>query len=204
MLKPDLNLEKDLWKKGYKNIAGVDEVGRGSWAGPLVAAAVILPKSFKIPQNFGDSKQVNPLARKRFAQEIKTVAKAYSIAEIGVSTINRWGVGKASQIAFRKAVRSLDPKPDFILIDAFYIKHLKRKNQKAIVHGDQRSSSIAAASIIAKVYRDNLMKKLSRKYKVYGFAKHKGYGTRFHQGAIRTYGFSRIHRTSYNLNFFQS
>ncbi|MBI2012822.1 ribonuclease HII [Candidatus Curtissbacteria bacterium] len=201
---PDLSLEKALWGKGYRNVAGVDEVGRGSWAGPLVAAAVILPKNFKIPQNFGDSKQLKPLIRKKFAKEIKTVAKAYSIVEIGVSAINKYGIGSASHSAFRKAVRSLDPKADFLLIDAFYIKHLKRTNQKAIVHGDQRSASIAAASIIAKVYRDNLMRELSKKYPQYRLGKHKGYGTRLHQEAISEHGFTEIHRTSYNLSFLAS
>jgi ribonuclease HII len=160
-----------------------------------------LPKSFIIPSGFADSKHVKSLARKKFAQYIYKHAKAWSIAEIPVSVINRLGIGKATHIGFRKAVRLLSPKPDFLLVDAFYIKHLNRKNQKAIVHGDEKSASIAAASIIAKVYRDNLMKKLGKIYLHYGFAKHKGYGTKVHQKAIRQYGFCKIHRISFNLNF---
>lgn len=197
---PDLSFESLLYKKGHKLIAGVDEVGRGSWAGPLVAAAAILPRNFQIPSVFGDSKQLKPKLREQIAIYIKKVAVTYFIAEIAVSVIDKLGVGEASHIAFRKAVRSLNPKPDFILVDAFYVKHLDRKNQKALVKGDEKSASIAAASIIAKVHRDNLMKKLTKTYPQYGFAKHKGYGTRRHQAAIKEYGLSKIHRTSYNLN----
>jgi len=198
---PDLNFEKVLWSKNYNNIAGIDEVGRGSWAGPLVVGAVILPKNFVVPSGFADSKHVRSLARKKFAQYIYKHAKTWSIAEIPVSVINRLGIGKATHIGFRKAVRMLSPRPDFLLVDAFYIKQLNRKNQKAIIHGDEKSASIAAASIIAKVYRDNLMKKLGKIYPLYCFAKHKGYGTTIHQNAIKQYGFSKIHRRSFNLSF---
>ncbi|MBI2022649.1 ribonuclease HII [Candidatus Daviesbacteria bacterium] len=107
-------------------------------------------------------------------------------------------------MAFRKAIKLLEINPDFVLIDAFYIKHLNRKKQKPVKDGDKLSVSIAAASIVAKVYRDNLMKKLHKKYPQYGLAKHKGYGTRLHQVAIRRYGLSRIHRTSFSLQRFLS
>lgn len=203
-LNPDLNFEYELWQKGFELIAGIDEVGRGSWAGPVVAAAVILPRDFIIPPNFGDSKQLKPQYRKKMAELIKEKAIEYSIAEISVSIINKIGIGQASQMAFRKAVRNLNKKAHFYLIDAFYIKHLSRKNQMPIIGGDQKSATIAAASIIAKVYRDALMKKLARIYPQYGFGKHKGYGTKFHQNAIKDHGFSKIHRTSYRLNFLNS
>lgn len=197
---PNLQEENTLWQKGFRYVAGIDEVGRGSWAGPLVAAAVILPQSFAIPEIYGDSKQLKPLQRSKLSKIIRDVAISYSIAEISVNIINKFGVGKASQMAYRLAVRSLELKPDFILIDAFYIKHLNRKSQKAIIKGDQKSATIAAASIIAKVYRDSLMKKLSKIYPAYGFAKNKGYGTKLHQSTIKTSGLTKIHR-SYNLNF---
>jgi|SRR3989344_4294615 len=203
-LPPNLVIEKSLWKKGFQYVAGIDEVGRGSWAGPVVAAAVILSHEFKIPEGFADSKQVKPQKRGFLANYIKGNANAWAVAEIPVSIINKLGIAKATQMAFRKAIKSLLPKPDFLLVDAFYIKNISRKNQKAIIHGDETSASIAAASIIAKVYRDNFMKKLSRKYKVYGFAKHKGYGTNQHQEAIKKFGFSNVHRTSYNLEFLLS
>lgn len=201
---PDFSFEKQLYRQGFRLIAGIDEVGRGSWAGPVVAAAVILPSDFQIPQNFGDSKQIKPQPRTVLAKLIKRQATAYCISEISVAKINKYGIGKASQMAFRKCLKDLKVGPDFIIIDAFYIKHVNRKNQLAIIKGDEKSATIAAASIIAKVYRDDLMKKLSRSYPFYGFGKHKGYGTRFHQEAIRTRGFTRIHRTSYNLNFLSS
>jgi len=201
MSSPTLEEERKLWQKGFLNIAGVDEVGRGAWAGPLVVGACILPKDFKIPDGFGDSKQVKPQARKRLAALLKEKAKSWSIAEIPVSKINKLGLAAATHIAFRKALANLNPRPDFVLVDAFYIRHLSRKNQKPIIGGDQKSASIAAASIIAKVYRDDLMKKLSRKYPQYGFAKHKGYGTKNHQYAIKKYGLSKIHRKSFNLAF---
>lgn len=201
MVQPNLCVENSFWEKNYKVIAGVDEVGRGSWAGPLVVGAVILPNDFVIPEGFGDSKQVKPQARNRFADYIKKLAISWAIVQVGISTINKLGIGKATHFAFRKALRNLNPHPDFVLIDAFYIRHLNRKNQMPIVKGDQKSASIAAASIIAKVYRDNLMKRLAKKYPQYGFGKHKGYGTVLHQQAIKKYGFTRIHRTSYNLDY---
>ncbi|OGE07752.1 ribonuclease HII [Candidatus Curtissbacteria bacterium RIFCSPLOWO2_02_41_11] len=201
MIEPSLDVEKSLWKRGYKHIAGIDEVGRGSWAGSVVAAAVILPHDFKIPENFGDSKQLKPRPREKMAKIIKEIAISWSIAEVPVLIINRLGIGWATQMAFRKSLKGLHKKADFVIVDAFHIKHVNRKNQKAIKKGDQKCATVAAASIIAKVYRDSLMKKLSKKYPLYGFGKHKGYGTRNHQEAIKKFGFCQIHRTSYNLNY---
>lgn len=201
MFTPDLALETSLWQKGLSYLAGIDEVGRGSWAGPVVAAGVILPKNFVIPIVFGDSKQLKPIARQKLSKYIREQAISYYISEISVSIINKVGIGKASQIAFRRVVKFLYPKPEFILMDAFYIKHLNRKNQMAITKGDQKVASIAAASVMAKVYRDNLMKKLAKIYPKYGFARHKGYGTKIHQAAIKSFGYSKIHRTSFNLNY---
>ncbi len=200
-MNPTLDLEKALWNKGYQYICGIDEVGRGSWAGPVVAAAVILPHTFIVPALFGDSKQLKPNYRRQMSNYIKSKAVSYFISEISVWHINKLGIGKASQMAFRKALSNLSPKPNYVIIDAFYIKHVSRKNQLAIKGGDQKSATIAAASIIAKVYRDDLMKKFAKKYPVYGFAKHKGYGTKLHQRLITENGFSKIHRTSFNLKF---
>lgn len=185
-------------------IAGIDEVGRGSWAGPLVAAGVVLPENFTIPKGFSESKSVNHLKRVKFALLIKKAAISVSIAEVPASIIDEIGISKATNKAFKLVVKKLNPQTDFFLLDAFYIKHFPKKKQLAIVRGDKISVSIAAASIIAKVYRDSLMTKLSNAYPQYGFAKHKGYGTRFHQEAIKMYGFTQIHRTSYNLSFLTS
>ena len=201
---PDFSFEKRLNRQGFKLIAGIDEVGRGSWAGPLVAAGVILADNFDLPQGFSESKSISPLKRVEFAYLIKKAATSVSIAEVQASVIDKIGITKATDKAFRLVAKELKPQPDFFLLDAFYIKHFPKKKQLAIVKGDKKSVSIAAASIIAKVYRDSLMVKLSRFYPQYGFGKHKGYGTRLHQDAIRTYGFCEIHRTSYNLNYLTS
>lgn len=195
-------IESKLWEKGFKSICGIDEVGRGCFAGPVVAGAVIFSNDCVLPEGIADSKLLKPRQREKLAISIKRCALAWAIAEITVDKINKFGIGKATQMAFRKVIKNLDKKPDFVLIDAFYIKHFNRKNQKPIKDGDKISASIAAASIIAKVYRDKLMKKLHKKYPQFGFSKHKGYGTKFHQEAIRKYGLSRIHRRSFNLEKF--
>ncbi len=202
MIFPTLNLESELWSEGYELVCGIDEVGRGCFAGPVVAAAVIFPKDCNLIDGLADSKLLKPRQRESLAKQIKELARYYSIAEVAVSRINKFGIGVATQMAFRKAVSSLIKKPDFVLIDAFYIKHLDRKKQKAIKSGDKICASISAASILAKVYRDKLMKALHKKYPQYGLAKHKGYGTKFHQESIRKFGLSKIHRTSFNLSQF--
>lgn len=202
MIFPTLNIEKKLWKEGYLLVCGLDEVGRGCFAGPVCVGAVIFPKDCLLIDGVADSKLLKPRKRQRLAEEIKKIAISCAVAEISVSVINKVGIGKATQMAFRKAIKSLEKRPDFVLIDAFYIKHFNRKHQKPIKDGDALCASISAASIIAKVYRDKLMKKLSRKYPRYGFSKHKGYGTKFHQQMIKKYGLSKIHRKSFNLEKF--
>lgn len=202
MITPSLDIEKSLRKSGYSYVCGLDEVGRGSFAGPVVVGAVIFPPSVELPDGIADSKLLKPRKREKLAGVIKEQALAWAIAEIGVSAINKVGIGKATQMAFRKALRLLPVQADFVLIDAFYVKHLNRKRQRPVKNGDKICVSISAASIIAKVYRDKLMKKLHKKYPQYGFAKHKGYGTKIHQEAIRKCGLSRIHRKSFDLNKF--
>lgn len=202
MTKPTFDEEKILWQKGYNYVVGIDEVGRGCFAGPVVVGAVVFPKNYSTLSTINDSKLLKIQVRKETAKEILKNALNYSIAEISVTNINKFGIGKATQMGFRKAIKLLNIKPDFILIDAFYIKHMKRKNQKAIVKGDQKCASIAAASVIAKVYRDNLMKKLDKEFPNYNFAKHKGYGTLDHRKAIHEFGLSEMHRTSFALQRF--
>lgn len=205
---PDFSFEKKLWKKGFRIIAGVDEVGRGVFAGPVVAACV----TFKgiSPQNgrtvkINDSKKLTANQREKAEVWIKKNALAWGIGEASVGQINRLGIKKASEIAFRKAISKV--KPDFLLIDAFYIPYvrgLRRKNQLAIINGDEKSISIAAASIVAKVYRDKLMEKLARKNRKYHWDKNKGYGTKKHQKAIKKYGATRLHRKLFVRNFVSS
>ncbi len=210
---PNFNYEAKLWKKGYGFIAGCDEVGRGCFAGPVVAGVVVFPKNLEIDKEIviNDSKQVKPRNREKASSWIKKNALTWGIGEIPVSIINRLGMGKATQMAFRQAIHEANnrlngSKIDYLLIDAFYIpftKGLRRKNQKPIIKGDTKSLSIAAASIIAKVYRDKLMLKLSKKpkFRKYGWGRNKGYGTRQHQNAIKKHGISRYHRKSFVATF---
>lgn len=199
---PTFEFESHLWKKGIKFVAGVDEVGRGCFAGPVVAAAVILPINFSKTENINDSKKVTPKMRKILSKVIKEYAIAYAIAEVSVLVINKIGIGKAAQQAFSNAVAKLTIKPEHVLIDAFMIKALNKTKQTAIIHGDQISISIAAASIIAKVYRDELMENLHDKYSQYDFISNKGYGTKKHREAIAKYGLCDLHRTSFDLSKF--
>lgn len=196
------DIEKSLWEKGYKLICGIDEVGRGCFAGPVVAGAVIFPNLESIPEGLADSKLLSAKKREELAVRIKNQAIYWSVGEIGLDIINEQGIGKATQLAFLEAVKNLKVDPDYIVIDAFVINGIDPNKQKAIISGDRICTSIAASSIIAKVYRDDLMVKLSRKYPEYGFDKHKGYGTKIHRDAIKKHGLSPIHRTSFNLNKF--
>ena len=207
-LQPNFSFEKALWKKGYKFIAGVDEVGRGCFAGPVVAGCVVFShKPYKLGNiRVDDSKKLSLKQRREASFWIKENALVWGIGEASVSLINRIGMGKATKVAFRRAIKAVNKKLDFLLIDAFYIPYvrgLKRKNQKAIVDGDEKSLTIAAASIIAKIYRDSLMKKLSSKHPKYGWERNKGYGTKEHLGALRKYGLTRHHRKQFVATYFK-
>lgn len=210
---PSFSFERKLWKKGLKVVAGVDEVGRGCFAGPVVAAAVAfapISNEFSNEIIINDSKKMRPRQREKSADWIKKNALAWGIGEAPTSLINRIGMAKATKVAFRRAIaetnRRLRHNINFLLIDAFYIPYvdgLRRKNQKAIIDGDQKSYSVAAASIIAKVYRDKMMRSLSKqaKYKIYGWGRNKGYGTKEHQRTILKYGISRYHRREFVKTF---
>jgi len=195
------NLEESLWKLGISTIAGIDEVGRGAWAGPVVAAAVVFHPFCKIDFKLYDSKLLSPKKREEIAEKIIKIAAGVGYGVVGLPTINKKGIGFATQKAFKLSVNNLNIQPEYFLIDAFYIKHWSRENQNAIKRGDQICASIAAASIVAKVFRDSLMRDLDKKYPKYGFSAHKGYGTHFHQKAIRKNKLSAVHRKSFNLSF---
>lgn len=202
---PTLEEEQKLWGQGHHLVIGVDEVGRGALAGPVVAAACAFTKRVlddsleKIGIN--DSKQIKPQRRKKLALLIKEKAKEYAVSSVNVATINKVGIAKATAIAMRQAIQKVrGGRRCFVLVDAFYIRHLRgvgKKKQKGIVDGDQKSISIAAASILAKVHRDSFMQKLAKKYPHYGWGRNKGYGTREHQEAIRRYGITRHHRKAF-------
>jgi ribonuclease HII len=202
LTKPTFEYERQLWDQDIKHIAGIDEVGRGCFAGPVVAAAVIMPPDFNATDKIDDSKRLSAKVRDELDKIIRKHALAFSIAEIPVSIINEIGIGKAAQKAFAKAVAGLKIAPDHILMDAFLITSVSPKVQTPIIHGDRISISIAAASIIAKVYRDAVMQKLHEQYKAYDFFTNKGYGTKKHRDAIGKYGLCDLHRTSFNLTKF--
>ncbi len=202
MKRPTFDYESKLWRQGVRHIAGVDEVGRGCFAGPVVAAAVIMPEGFDATDQIDDSKRILPKKREKLAKIIKEHALAFSIAEIPVQTINDIGIGKAAQKAFVNAILGLGIKPDHILVDAFMIHAIDRLKQTPIIHGDRLSISIAAASIIAKVYRDKLMQQFHLQYEAYDFYSNKGYGTKKHRDAIGKLGLCDLHRTSFDLTKF--
>jgi ribonuclease HII len=202
MILPTLNIETSLWNSGYSLICGLDEVGRGCFAGPVVVGAVIFPKNCHLLEGVADSKLLKPNIRERLSVEIKKYADSWSIGEISVEDINRVGIGKATQLAFLKAIKLLKSVPDYVLIDAFFVDNYDRAKQRPIKDGDKICASISAASIIAKVYRDKLMQTLHLEYPEYNFAQHKGYGTKQHREAIKKYGLSSLHRTSFNLQKF--
>jgi ribonuclease HII len=188
-------VEDALGRVGFVHVAGVDEVGRGCLAGPVVAAAVILRPDRPL-RGLADSKLVPPAERERLADLIRGSALAWGVAEVGPADIDRMAIHRASIESMRRAVTSLVPQPDVVLVDAFRIPSLAVA-QRGIVHGDRLCASIAAASIVAKVYRDRLMDALDEQDGRYGYARHKGYATAEHLAALERFGYSPHHRRSF-------
>ena len=191
-----LDFEKQAIAEGYRYIAGVDEVGRGCLAGCVVAAAVILDLSKPIPVGLNDSKKLSAKRREILDIQVKENAVSYAIAQVEADEIDRINILESTKKAMRSAIEKLLPNADFLLIDAVKLKDVDLP-QKSIIHGDALSASIAAASIIAKTYRDNLMQEMDKIYPEYGFARHVGYGTKAHFEALRKYGHCEIHRKSF-------
>ncbi|HAR46753.1 MAG TPA: ribonuclease HII [Nitrospiraceae bacterium] len=190
-----LSYEQDAWKQGFRLIAGLDEAGRGPLAGPVVAAAVILPEGLLIP-GVTDSKALSPKQRDRLYDVISEKAIASAVGMADVETIDRVNIYQATIIAMERAVEALIAAPDYLLIDALALPRVPLP-QKPIIKGDCLSHSIAAASIIAKVTRDRLMQELHEQYPQYNFKKHKGYGTAEHLELLRTHGPCAAHRRSF-------
>ena len=192
---PTFEYENDIYKKGYTAVCGCDEAGRGPLCGPVVAAAVILPKDAVI-EGLDDSKKLTEKKRDRLFEIIKQTAIAYAIAEASPEEIDEINILNASMLAMRRAVNALSVKADFALIDGNCSRGFEIPTE-TIVKGDAKSSSIAAASILAKVSRDRFMLEMDKKYPEYCFAKHKGYGTKLHYEKIREFGPSEIHRLTF-------
>jgi ribonuclease HII len=234
MPKPNLKFEQQLWKRRFKLVAGLDEVGRGAFAGPVVASTVVLAPTvdyqFPIINGEGenvvinDSKKLTDRQRRISEKWIKKNCLTWGIGEASVAEINRLGMSKATASAFRRSVANANirahQRVDYLLIDAYFVryinglpvgfkrvlkgsKHAKLNNIKsrqcAIINGDEKSISIASASILAKVYRDDLMikKAKNRKFQFYKWEKNKGYGTKEHRDAIRNIGVTRFHRNQF-------
>ena len=196
---PDFSYEKEANDKGFKLVCGVDEAGRGPLAGPVCAAAVILPENCEI-EVLNDSKKISEKKREALFGIIKEKAIAYSIAFGTLQEIEEYNILEATYIAMNRAIDGLDKKADFALIDGNRVPKGIKIPCETVVKGDSHSCSIAAASILAKVTRDRLMLEYDKKYPQYLFAQHKGYGTKAHYEAIRQYGVCEIHRLSFLKN----
>jgi ribonuclease HII len=197
-LPPNLDRENELKAKGYELIAGIDEAGRGALAGPVVAGAVILPRSsypswFKLVR---DSKEISPKKREFFFHLIQEEALAVGIGVVPPRVIDAINILKATQMAMEQAVEKLPKQPHFLLIDWLVLPRCPI-SQKGITRGDKLCLSIACASIVAKVTRDHIMEELDKIYPGYGFAKHKGYGTQQHISSLQQLGPSPVHRLSF-------
>jgi ribonuclease HII len=191
-----LRFESELWEQGHTHIAGVDEAGRGPLAGPVVAAAAILPKGWRL-EGLDDSKKIADEARREeLAEAIKRGALAWAVGQAEAEEIDRLNIRRASLLAMQRAVESLGIRPDYVLLDAFTIPECPLP-QRGIIKGDSLSLSIAAASVLAKTTRDRLMRELDERYPGYGLAEHKGYPTASHVQAIRDRGVLPIHRRSF-------
>lgn len=188
--------EKSAEEKGFRSIAGVDEAGRGPLAGPVVAAAVILPPGHLLT-GVDDSKKLTAPKREELFSRIQQTAVAFGVGEASATEIDELNIYRAAQLAMERAIEALDPKPDFLLTDAMPLPRLSSIAQKPLVHGDALSASIAAASILAKVTRDRMMVELHREYPAYGFESHKGYGTEEHMRALEEHGLCPEHRLSF-------
>lgn len=193
-------LETELFDLGYSAVCGIDEAGRGPLAGPVCAAAVILPRNLEIP-GLDDSKKLSDKRRRELFPMIKEQAVAYGIGFADHREIDEINILQATFLAMKRALAAMEKAPDFALIDG------NRKTEfglpvKAVVKGDSLSANIAAASVLAKVSRDDLMEAMAKEYPQYGFEIHKGYGTKMHYEALRTYGPCPIHRMTFLKKFY--
>lgn len=193
-------IEKDLYQKGFQKICGIDEAGRGPLAGPVVVAGVIMPQNSMI-EGVNDSKKVSEKKREKLYDLILEEAISYSVAIIGQDVIDEINILNATKQGVTNLVEGLDTKPNLIIVDA--LNHIDTKGipYDSIIKGDAKCYSIAAASIIAKVTRDRIMRQWDEIYPQYGFVQHKGYGTAKHITAIKEYGLCPIHRRTFTKNF---
>jgi ribonuclease HII len=197
--RPDLSFEKDLWSRGVNIVAGIDEAGRGAWAGPVYAAIVVFPPDrnlYDILSGVDDSKKLTPLLRSDCADQIKQVALAWNVGAASSLEIDKIGILPATILAMKRAIQGMTVCPQHLLVDFLTLPDCLHP-QTPLVKGDARSLTIAAASILAKTSRDREMVSLGVMYPGYGFERHKGYGTTYHRSRLDALGPSPIHRTSF-------
>jgi len=194
---PTLEREQTLWDKGYEFVAGLDEVGRGPLAGPVIAAAVVFPPGQLPIDGLNDSKLLTPLARERIQVEVKQQAAAWTFGAASVNEIDRLNIRRATILAMQRAIARLPAPPDHILVDGNPVPELGSPHE-AIVKGDRISQSIAAASVIAKCLRDRLMEKLSKRYPEFSWESNKGYGSAAHLRALDEHGPTGHHRKTFS------
>lgn len=209
---PNFNEERKLWERGYKRIVGLDEVGRGCLAAPVVAAAVIVKelriknKELRILKEVKDSKKLSAKKREEIFEVLINPPAGgleieWGIGKVSEKVIDKINIKNAAELAMLKAVQKLKTSPDFLLIDGKYLKNnkLKNINHKLIIKADEKVFSCAASSIIAKVVRDRMMVGYHKKYPQYGFAQHKGYPTKLHRKMLKKHGSCKIHRKTFRL-----
>lgn len=197
--RPDLSFEEDLWARGIDLVAGIDEAGRGAWAGPVYAAVVVLPPNpnlYDTLSGVDDSKRLTPGERAVCAEQIKSASLAWNIGSADSAEIDRMGILPATILAMKRAIHGLKLSPKHLLVDFLTLPDCLQP-QTSLVKGDARSLSIAAASILAKTGRDNEMVSFGEMFPGYGFEQHKGYGTAYHRERLESLGPSPIHRTSF-------
>lgn len=199
MQTPDINFEKRLWMKSFTLVAGIDEAGRGAWAGPVTAGAVILPAKTAILKDLNgvrDSKQMTARQRGIWAEVIKQTAITWAVGLATNEEIDAIGILPATRLAMKRAIESLEIIPQYLLIDAVKLGDIKLP-QTALIHGDALVLSIAAASVLAKTTRDAILVDMANDYPGYGFERHKGYGTKMHREQLISLGPAEVHRFSY-------
>jgi len=197
--KPSLEFEHQLWEEGFRIVAGLDEAGRGAWAGPVFAAAVVLPaddRVLRLLDGVRDSKRMTPRQRERYVDCIQSASVSWAVAQSSCAEIDQMGIIEATCLAMDRAMNALAYPPAHLLVDYIQIRDCACP-QLSLPKGDCRSLSIAAASVLAKTARDAHMVKTAERYPAYGFARHKGYGTRQHRAALMELGLCEIHRRSF-------
>lgn len=203
---PDLTFEQALWKIGLTRLGGIDEAGRGAWAGPVSAGIVILPPELSILKTLHgvrDSKLMSPPQREEWEALIQETCLAWGVGFASAEEIDASGILHATRLAVVRALQNLSISPDHLITDYLKLPEISIP-QTPLVKGDRRCLSVAAASVLAKTSRDALMRKLEQEYPSYGFGRHKGYGTRQHQEALRSHGLSDVHRRSFDIQKYLS